>query len=345
MTPPAAVLDLASDRATCDRIAALAAARHGFPATARLDLLAVSENATYRVSVPGTAEAPGTADTAIVRVHRPGYHDAAAIAAELDWLDELSTHPGLEVIRPRRLPDGQGVISVQIDGTERYAVLFEVVEGSNPDEAGLTGRDFRLLGRMAATLHECVAGRGRDVGRFAWDWEHTLGRWPRWGRWQDGPRVTAGRAAAIAPAVDLLRERLAGYGMAPQRYGLIHADLRLANLLRHGDRVTVIDFDDCGLGWFLYDFASAVSFLETDPRVPAWQEAWLAGYREVRDLGAADEAMLPSFVLLRRLMLLAWLGSHPHAVENATHLADFAEGTVRLASAYLATGGARRVAA
>lgn len=339
MTPNPAVLDLTSDLPTCDRIAAIAAARHGFAPSARLELLAVSENATYRV------EDPGTGDLAIVRVHRPGYHDAHAIEAELGWLDELATHPTLHVIRPRRLPDGSGVVTVEVGGAERHAVLFEVEPGGNPEEAGLTGADFRLLGRMAATLHDSVAGRDSDVDRFAWDWEHTLGTQPRWGRWQDGPGMTPARAAVIGQAVALLHDRLATYGTGPQRYGLIHSDLRLANLLREGERVTVIDFDDCGWGWFLYDFASAVSFLETDPRVPLWQEAWLAGYREVRTLTPADEAMLPDFVLLRRLMLLAWLGSHPHAVENAAHLADYAEGTVRLAAAYLAPAITRGAAA
>ena len=44
-----------------------------------------------------------------------------------------------------------------------------------------------------------------------------------------------------------LRARLAAFGTGPARYGLIHADIRLANLLVDDGRVSVIDFDDCGL--------------------------------------------------------------------------------------------------
>ena len=47
----------------------------------------------------------------------------------------------------------------------------------------------------------------------------------------------------------------------------------------------------------MYDFGTAVSFIEHDARLPAWQEAWVAGYRSVAELRAEDEAMLATFVL------------------------------------------------
>ena len=46
----------------------------------------------------------------------------------------------------------------------------------------------------------------------------------------------------------------------------MHADIRLANLLVDGEHVRVIDFDDCGWSWFMYDFATTVSFIEDHPR-------------------------------------------------------------------------------
>jgi len=107
-----------------------------------------------------------------------------------------------------------------------------------------------------------------------------------------------------------LHNRLFRYGPGPNRYGLIHADLRLANLLEHDGDVAVIDFDDCGWGWYLYDFGTAVSFFEHDPRVPELMDAWVRGYRTVRKLSPEDEAEIPTFVLMRRLLLVAWLGSH-----------------------------------
>jgi hypothetical protein len=40
------------------------------------------------------------------------------------------------------------------------------------------------------------------------------------------------------------------FGADHERFGLIHADLRLANLLVWQEKTRVIDFDDCGFGWW-----------------------------------------------------------------------------------------------
>jgi Ser/Thr protein kinase RdoA (MazF antagonist) len=71
---------------------------------------------------------------------------------------------------------------------------------------------------------------------------------------------------------------------------LVHADLRLANLLVDGDRITVIDFEDCGLSWYLYDLACALTFNEGRPDVPELIGLWVDGYRQVEPLSTEDEA-------------------------------------------------------
>src|SRR5699024_907824 len=100
------------------------------------------------------------------------------------------------------------------------------------------------------------------------------------------------------------------FAQPPHRWGLIHGDLRLANLLIHDGDTRVIDFDDCGLGWYVHDFATALSFIEDHPNRPELTQAWLQGYRRHRELSADDEAEIPTFVMLRRMQLLAWIGSH-----------------------------------
>ena len=132
-----------------------------------------------------------------------------------------------------------------------------------------------------------------------------------------------------------LREDLR-FGRGPERYGLIHADMRLANLLVDGGTTRLIDFDDCGFGWFLYDFAAGISFMEDSPAVPALGEAWVAGYRKVRPLSGADEREIDTFVMLRRMALLAWIGSHSAVPEAAALAPDFARNSADLAETYLA---------
>ncbi|WP_430335016.1 phosphotransferase enzyme family protein [Rhodococcus sp. ACT016] len=322
-------------RSLDDEVADRALTEYAFSAETRCRMINLSENATYLV------EDPASGSGGILRVHREGYHELEAIESELDWLTSLSADGA--VYAPAVIPTvaGRRVVTVQVDGRARHAVLFETMGGLEPDESGITTDDFETLGTVTARLHRHARQwtPPRRFTRFAWDWEHCLGAEPRWGRWEDGSGLGASEIAHLRPAVDLLRDRLGAYGQSPERFGLIHADLRLANLLMEPSRVNVIDFDDCGFGWFLYDFGTAVSFIEHEPALGDWQEAWLIGYRSQFELSAEDEAMLPTFVLLRRLMLTAWMGSHAHSRESRTKSASYASGTCELAERYLQSGG------
>ena len=316
-------------------VAAQALAAYDLSPGSTLRLLNLSENATYLVSDPGTDA------TSILRVHRKDYHRPHEIISELDWLDALRRDGDVTV--PTVLParDGRRVVTVEQDGTPRHVVHFEMVAGAEPDAATLSTNDFHTLGRITAALHDHSTAWSRPpgFGRFSWDWEHSLGSTPRWGRWQDAVGVGHPETQVLDRATGLLARRLADYGTGPEVFGLVHADLRLANLLVDDGDITVIDFDDCGFGWYFYDFGTAVSFFEDDPAVPEWQDAWAAGYRSRRPLPAADEAMLPSFVLLRRLLLLAWLGSHTHTKESQALSISFAHGSCALAERYLSFDG------
>jgi Ser/Thr protein kinase RdoA (MazF antagonist) len=135
---------------------------------------------------------------------------------------------------------------------------------------------------------------------------------------------------------ELLRERLAAYGETSRTFGLVHADLRCANLIIDGGRLSVIDFDDCGFSWYLYDFAAAISFLEHEPYIPELLDAWIAGYRTVVPLSDEETAIIPTFIMLRRMLLTAWLASHSETPTAEQLGKGYTEGTVALARAFLA---------
>jgi Ser/Thr protein kinase RdoA (MazF antagonist) len=83
------------------------------------------------------------------------------------------------------------------------------------------------------------------------------------------------------------------------------------------------------------DAATPVSFYEHEPQVPALIESWKKGYRRVLELPKADEDEIPTFVMLRRLLLVAWIGSH-HETELAKSMGHpYTEGTVELCETYL----------
>ncbi len=299
-----------------------------------LGLLTISENATFRARTASRGDM-------IFRVHRPDYHTRAEIESELAWIRALDAEGGLATPAPIPLADGSLIADIDDDGHTRHIVAFEFVPGKEPSPEDELAPWFRELGRVHARLHAHAERWRRPPGftRKVWDFEPTLGSTPHWGDWRAGLGLDDAGRALLARAVAEIGRRLAAYGKGEDRFGLVHADLRLANLLVDGDRLSLIDFDDCGFSWFLYDFAAAISFIEHDPQVPALEAAWLEGYRESRTLGAADEAMLPVFVMLRRILLTAWIASHAETPTAEAMGVPYTLGTLDLAEAFLSRSG------
>jgi Ser/Thr protein kinase RdoA (MazF antagonist) len=315
-----------------DPYARAALAPFGFSAQARLALLSLSENATYRVDDPADGR------TAVLRVHRTGYHPPGAVVSELAWLQALRRDEGLLTPAVFAAADGREVVDVTIDGVTRQTVLFEFMPGTEPPEEDLAEK-FELLGEICGRMHRHSREWSRPASfvRFSWDFDSCVGPSGRWGRWQDGVGVGREELATLGRAAALMRGRLLRFGAGPERFGLIHADMRLANLLVNDRDIQVIDFDDCGFGWFLFDLGASVSFFEHDPRTPALCDAWQRGYRRILPLPARDAAEIPTFVLLRRLQLVAWVGSHRFADSARDLGAEFTRGACELAERYLST--------
>ena len=295
-----------------ERLAQNALSFWDMPAGASARLINVSENATYLVEAPGGYKA-------VLRVHRENYHTRRAIECELAWIDALGAEEVVTTPGYYRGRDGEVIQKAGIDGldAERFLVLFHFVEGAAPDESGDMSDGFEELGMIAARCHDHVLTwtKPEPFERLTWDVDAVFGEAPTWGDWRDAPEVDADVRPTLETVEATIRDRLDRYGKAPERYNLIHADMRLANLLVDDTGTRLIDFDDCGHGWFMYDFAAAISFIEDDPRIPDMKAAWLKGYRSVRALSVEDEAEIETFIMLRRMALLAWIGSHIEAPE------------------------------
>lgn len=277
-------------------------------------------------------------DRFTLRIHRPNYQNIRSIESELHWLEALRRDTDLPIPEPVPGRDGALLQDLQMpDGTRRHGVLFRFIEGQEPSPTSNLVDLFGVLGRYAATLHRHAIGWERPAGfeRQAWSAATILDADGLWGDWRMAPGVTRPVRLMLDRLDAALWRRLAEYGQAPGRYGLIHADMRLGNLLVDGNRVSLIDFDDCGFCWFGYDFAAAISFHETHQAVPALRASWLESYRTIRPLDTEDEAALDALVMLRRMALLAWIGSHAETGLAQTHVQGFAEGTADLAERFL----------
>ncbi len=306
-------------------------ARWMFSPSASVTLLNVSENATFALRDPDGREL-------VLRVHRVGYSSAEEIRSELAWMNALRRDGVIETAAAVAGADGQyvQVLHSRAGGPKRFAVAFERLPGTEPDSRGTT-RWFERLGELTALMHRHAQSWPLPEGfrRKRWDFDAMVGPQGFWGPWRSGIGLDQAGVVILEKVLDVIRLRLDRFGQGADVFGLVHADLRLANLLVDGTHLRIIDFDDCGFSWYLYDFATSVSFIEHEPIVPDLLSAWAGGYSKVMPLSEDALALIPSFVVLRRVLLTAWLASHAEVPFAREFGAGYTAGTVALAEALL----------
>jgi Ser/Thr protein kinase RdoA (MazF antagonist) len=296
-----------------ERIAALARAALGSwnLEAQELTLLKYRENAVFRVTA-------GDGTRYAIRVHRAGYHSDEELRSELQWMRALSAD-GFDV--PELVPTRDGALfevashpevpeprQVDLFGWIDGRQLGSVETGVEADDETLV-RTFRTIGVLAARLHNHSARWQPPPGftRQSWDLEGLVGERPLWGRFWELAALSESERALLVRARDRVRVELGGLECSPRNYGLIHADFAPENLMVDGSRIRLIDFDDAGYGWHLFEIATTLYFHIGQPYFDAVERATLEGYRTERELTAEDEALLPLFYAARGFTYLGWV--------------------------------------
>jgi len=319
--------------ADLQELAATILPNYGLSPSSTIQLLNVSENATYLVDDKAQGQ------RLILRIHRVNYHTREGIKSELDWLEALRRDRVAQVIEPIADRSGE-IIQSLVSGRgepDRLAVMFGFLKGKEPLPDDNLMPWFEILGELTARLHLHAKSWRRPQGfvRQVWDTEAMHGSRHLLGPWQAALGLDSAGYKLLEHAVNKIRQKLEEFGRGSERFGLIHADLRLANLLIDGHHLRLLDFDDCGFSWFMYDFASAISFYEHSPDVPMLRDAWFRGYQKISRITAEDRAIVPTLVLARRILLLGWIASHSE-VPTARELgANYTDQSLDLAERYL----------
>jgi Ser/Thr protein kinase RdoA (MazF antagonist) len=319
------------DMATLARVAAQ---RYGMSAQCHLKLFPLTENWTYRIT-------DGSRQPLVLRLYRPGGRPTVEILSELAWLKAIGEDEPTLVPEVIGTPAGADVLELVRDPLPPcFGVMFGCARGHEPAADELAAW-FPNLGTITARLHQHARAWRRPAWfeRPRWDVVTTLGERPHWGPWHRSVPDPEERRQ-LSRLSDVVAARLERFGTEPARFGLVHADLRLANILVDDERLTVIDFDDCGFSWFMYDLACALTFNEGRADVDDLIAAWVDGYRSIGPLAAADEKEIPTFLMLRRLLLSAYVGLRPDT-ELAHELSEagFARESCALAERYLSRYG------
>jgi Ser/Thr protein kinase RdoA (MazF antagonist) len=276
---------------------------------ARLSLIKMRENAVFRVD---TAEG-----TRALRIHRHAYHSDEALNSELQWMRALE-QAGVSV--PQVIPSAQGALFERVQHEAipevRQVDLFQWIDGTPLGASGeglAMDRDairatFRTVGELCARVHNQSADWTPPAGftRHAWDEDGLAGAEPFWGRFWELKLLSPAERALMEKARDRVHEDLAALGKSAG-YSVIHADLTPENIMVHNGEVRLIDFDDAGWGWHLFELATALYFHLNEDYYEDALAAILEGYRSQRPLSGEDADRLPLFMLARGLTYVGWV--------------------------------------
>ena len=303
------------------------------------DLLLIKyrENAVFRVDSNDIRRA--------LRLHRCGYHSDAEILSDLQWMQALGD-AGITV--PTIVPAASGKLSVPHAGEglpgDIQVDLFEWIDGEQLGsveegiaDAASVATTYRIIGELAAKVHNQAVIWQLPPGfaRHAWDADGLAGEQPFWGQFWKLEAASDVERELLVRGRDAVFSELSQLAKSPGTYSMIHADFSPENIMVEGDQLRLIDFDDAGFGWHLFELATSLYFSMEESYCEQAKDALIEGYRAHRQLPEAQLELLPLFWLARGLTYVGWVHTR-HETETAKELTPMLlEAACELAEDYL----------
>ena len=265
-------------------------------------------------------------NTYALRIHRKGYHDLEELNSEHVWTSSLS-NAGLLVPEAVVTRSGEAYTSVSfLNSSEyRYVGLVKWIEGTilNDLILDLEEKDvsdvYESLGKVVAKFHKATIAweKPKDFKRHSFDTDGFLGSKPFWGRFWEAQNATTREREKLSLIRNNITESLSKLPKDINSFGMIHADLHSQNVLIQGKSLSVIDFDDSGFGWYGFDLAVAIwdrlDFTATGCHFDIAYKSLIRGYIEERPNAKDIIETIPTFLLMRTLMIIRWIEDRPES--------------------------------
>lgn len=295
------------------------------------------ENAVFR------AELLAHGDCA-VRVHRANYHTADHLQSQVDWCRAL--HEDAVVNTPRTIDTNDGtsfIVATHPEIPEPRFVSVLTWEPGRPltEEGATSAATFEVLGEMLGRIHvhgQRWPGRDRFVG-IRWDADAFVGDDALLGPFWDTALLDDDDRNVMSTFRDEARLALDELGAGPDRFGIVHGDLLPQNLLTHDGELTLLDFDDCGHGWYVMEIATALMSASFGPDYTNRRDSLLQGYRRHLDISENELRLLPLLIALRTATYVGWVETHPFTPAAIHRGEAVARRGVAAVTAYLAGDG------
>lgn len=260
-----------------------------------IENLNYSFNATFKVS-------DGDSNKFAFRVNINSKKSADELAAEAEWLTRINSQG--RIVAPAPIPalDNRNFASQESQLLQRdlLCIAYPWIDGEVPGDEPTDG-DLVLLGRNMALLHESAANWYPGAPNFLPEINKTLLNSSDNLTLNQDTRIDDSLHSMIVQlkqASDILHETLSG----KEKLQPIHADLHPHNVIRQSSgNQAVIDFDDCGIGFLLQDFANSIFYLRENFDL---EKRILDGYSMVRNLPEFKSEDLELLLISRQIVLL-----------------------------------------
>ena len=305
------------------------ALKHYGLTNADIDLIHHGENTTFLVQTADRLTSDDDQDgyhprRFVLRISRAHYLTVEMIESELQWLHELSQNVNFAVPSPVATiagPFAAWVVAPELldeQSEGRVCSLMRWINGhpfqiENPfDCEGMT--KFETAGRLIGHLHHYAAhwSTPPSFTRPMWNWNGLFGKYA--GYSDNGAAVwklvPAPYRLVFESVSQTTKAVMSALGEDPTQFGLIHGDFWQGNLLWREGEMGLIDFADCGWGYWGFDIARLLSDFSlsktTTQDLKLFLHRVLKGYKEVRAFPSKQLAHIPLFMAAQQVTFGLW---------------------------------------
>ncbi len=178
-----------------------------------------------------------------------------------------------------------------LNGKDRVGVLFEWAPGEKPKPDLST---YILLGKAAAQIHQAADTFYSPIPREKHDIYELIDE-----QFERSKKhfIKANQWEKLVSLGERLKKHVDNQKLDR---GICHMDLTLDNVHRDGDTLTVFDFDSAAECWRAIEPYGVLKSSKEK------FDAWLEGYRSVREFSIANETAVFAFVIIGEIRNVTW---------------------------------------
>jgi Ser/Thr protein kinase RdoA (MazF antagonist) len=235
------------------------------------------------------------------------YHEQ--VMSELTFLRDLHQQSAAEIPLPIATKSNQLFCRITVRGESYVCILFSWVPGIHVGAQDISCAQMGAMAQAVSRLHNFSSGYNPppDFVRSVYDEQWYFGP-QSWNTSKEFiSRLNPVHTAFLQTINETVSAYLRRYPRNSATFGLIHYDLHVGNFLFHDTIANMLDFDECGYGYYLFDLAHLLFDFIGDPRYDAFKNTATEQYAEARSMDRIPDVDLDMFLALQGVAYVNWL--------------------------------------